>query len=98
MRPRRPPVRGSSVARNAGPSRKPSFQQDEVVPRTELIGYLDKPNQRLLTGQDPWPVNGHPEAARAARKGYVEVRSVACNEASMRYPFAQQKPRLEAGV
>jgi hypothetical protein len=24
-----------------------------------LIGYLDKPNQRLLTGQDPWPVNGH---------------------------------------
>ena len=29
------------------------------MPRTELIGYLDKPNQRLLTGQDPWPVNGH---------------------------------------
>jgi hypothetical protein len=51
--------RGSGVARNAGPSRKPGFQQDEVVPRTELIGYLEKPNQRLLTGQDPWLVNGH---------------------------------------
>jgi hypothetical protein len=29
------------------------------MPRTEVIGYLDKPNQRLLTGQDTWPVNGH---------------------------------------
>jgi hypothetical protein len=39
-----------------------------------LIGYLDKPNQRLLTGQDPGPVNGHAEsngATKAAIEQYV---------------------------
>jgi hypothetical protein len=30
-----------------------------------LIGDLDKPNPRLLTGQDPWPVNGHVAAVAA---------------------------------
>jgi hypothetical protein len=62
MRRRWLPVRGSG-ARNAGSSRKPGFQQDEVVPRTEQIENLAKPNQRLPTDQDPWPVNGHRNTA-----------------------------------
>ena len=52
-------MRGSVVARNAGPSRKPGSQQVEVVPRPGLIGHLDQRNQRLLTGPGSWPVNGH---------------------------------------
>jgi hypothetical protein len=33
--------------------------QVEVMHRPELIGRLDQRNQRLLTGQGSWPVNGH---------------------------------------
>ena len=29
------------------------------MPRPGLIGHLDQRNQRLLTGQGSWPVNGH---------------------------------------
>jgi hypothetical protein len=51
MRPRRPPVRGSGGARNAGPSQKSGSPRIEVVNRPGLIGRLDQRNLRLLTGQ-----------------------------------------------
>jgi hypothetical protein len=43
-----------------------------------LSGHLDPRDQRLLTGQDPWPVNGHHEAAAveqwlADKKDRIEV-------------------------
>ena len=51
MRRRRPPVRGSGGARNAGPSRKSGSPRVEVVNRPGLIGRLDQRKLRLLTGQ-----------------------------------------------
>ena len=45
------------------------------MPRTELIGYLDKPNQRLLTGQDSWPVNGRAYRTAETRRGSVSAAS-----------------------
>src|SRR4051812_2781959 len=70
MRRRRPPVRGNVVARNGGPSRKSGSQQVEVVPRPGLSGHLDPRNQRLLTGQGSWPVNGHNRAGRRTTFAY----------------------------
>jgi hypothetical protein len=57
-----------------------------------LIGRLDQRNQRLLTGQGSWPVNGHLATTNIYPEADLEMKARALTRCEVEEEGRAQKP------